>query len=431
MCGMYQAGLLLHIGPRNLPPVLTLSLYAAANVVVITFVPSVLFAGDHQRQPAPARLPRLPAPWLLAAGRSPAVRVACGAIGVAGLAAAVAADGGALVWSGLWIGLALACALVGNLWKLLNPWAALHDLATGGRRRTAAPFALPVQLGAWPAAAIFLGFALVYQTPATHAPWLAAALAAGYTALTLAGMALFGRDAWLGRCEAFTVLLDMAGRFGPVATERDADGRPERVWLRPWGTGLLEGREAGWDRVVFVVLVLSALAFDGVLATGGWRAMEAAATPALSVLGAAAGAAVRAAGLLLTAAAFLLVLALFSRLVVLAAGARTGEGPAVAALALTLLPIGLLYAAALLAASLLPAPQAGPVLTWTAATWFVELTLVVIGHAIAVHLAHRLAGQRFRSARRVALSQYPMLVLLVTYTMTSLWILAQPVVALT
>jgi len=422
MCGMYPAGLLLHIGPRNLPPVLTLSLYAAANVVVITFVPSVLFAGDHQRQTAPARVPRLPAPWLLAAGRSQAVRVAGGAIGVAGLAAAVAADGGALVWSGLWIGMALACALVGNLWKLLNPWAAVYDLATGGRR-PAARFALPARLGAWPAAAVFLGFALVCLAPAAHAPWLAGVLAAGYTAVTLAGMALFGRDAWLRRCEAFTVLLDMAGRFGPVATERDAEGLPERVWLRPWGTGLLDGREAGWDRVAFVVLVLSALTFDGVLATGGWRALEAAATPA--------GAAVRAAGLLLTALAFLVVLALFSRLVVLAAGARTGEGPAVAALALTLVPIGLLYAAALLSASLLPAPQAGPALTWTAATWFVELTLVVIGHAIAVHLAHRLAGQRFRSARRVALSQYPILVLLVTYTMTSLWILAQPVVALT
>ncbi|HXM58557.1 MAG TPA: hypothetical protein VOB72_24365, partial [Candidatus Dormibacteraeota bacterium] len=84
MDSVSPAGLLLHIGPRNLPPALTLSLYAAANVVVISFVPAVLFTGDRQRAPG-APYPRLPAPWLTAAGRSPAVRAAAGALGVAGL----------------------------------------------------------------------------------------------------------------------------------------------------------------------------------------------------------------------------------------------------------------------------------------------------------------------------------------------------------
>jgi hypothetical protein len=430
MCDMFPAGVFLHVGPRNLPPVLALSLYAAANVVVISFVPSVLFAGDHARTAAPARVHRLPAPWLLAAWRSDAVRVAGGAIGVAGLTAAVTVGGGRLVWSGLWIGLALTCALVGGLWKLVDPWAALYDLAIGRRVRRPA-LALPAWLGAWPATAVSAAFVLASLAPTSHAPWLAAALAAGYTAVTLAGMALFGRDAWLSRCEGFGALLDMAGRFGPVAAERDADGRPARVWLRPWGVGLLDGREAGWDRVVLLVVVLSGLAFDGVLATDGWRGLAAAAAPGLAPLGAAAGPALRMAGLLLIAGAFLLVLALVSRLTLVAAGARAGDPAPVATLARTLLPIGLLYAAALLSASLLPRPQPGPVLTGTAATWFLEVTLVVIGHAIAVHLAHRSAGQRFRGARRAALSQYPVLVLLVTYTMTSLWILAQPVVALT
>jgi hypothetical protein len=50
----------------------------------------------------------------------------------------------------------------------------------------------------------------------------------------------------------------------------------------------------------------------------------------------------------------------------------------------------------------------------------------VIGHVIAVYLAHLRAGERFRSAKNALLSQYPMLLLMVGYTMTSLWILAQP-----
>jgi hypothetical protein len=59
--------------------------------------------------------------------------------------------------------------------------------------------------------------------------------------------------------------------------------------------------------------------------------------------------------------------------------------------------------------------------------WYAQVVLIVLGHIIAVYLSHLRAGERFRTAQRVLLSQYPMLVLMVTYTMTSLWILAQPI----
>jgi hypothetical protein len=62
------------------------------------------------------------------------------------------------------------------------------------------------------------------------------------------------------------------------------------------------------------------------------------------------------------------------------------------------------------------------------AVWYLQITLVVLGHADAVYLAHLRAGERFRSARRALLGQYPMVVLLVSYTMASMWILAQPLV---
>jgi hypothetical protein len=59
--------------------------------------------------------------------------------------------------------------------------------------------------------------------------------------------------------------------------------------------------------------------------------------------------------------------------------------------------------------------------------WFAQIVLIVLGHVVAVYLSHLRAGERFRSAERALLSQYPMLVLMVMYTMTSLWILAQPI----
>jgi len=59
--------------------------------------------------------------------------------------------------------------------------------------------------------------------------------------------------------------------------------------------------------------------------------------------------------------------------------------------------------------------------------WYAQVVLIVVGHVIAVYLAHLRAGERFRTAQRALLSQYPMLLLMVMYTMTSLWILAQPI----
>jgi len=61
--------------------------------------------------------------------------------------------------------------------------------------------------------------------------------------------------------------------------------------------------------------------------------------------------------------------------------------------------------------------------------WYAQVVLIVLGHVIAVYLSHLRAGERFRTAQRALLSQYPMLLLMVMYTMTSLWILAQPITA--
>jgi hypothetical protein len=61
------------------------------------------------------------------------------------------------------------------------------------------------------------------------------------------------------------------------------------------------------------------------------------------------------------------------------------------------------------------------------AIWYTAVLVIVAGHALAVHLAHLTALRAFGDRGRALRSQYPMLVLMVTYTMLSLWILAQPV----
>ena len=61
--------------------------------------------------------------------------------------------------------------------------------------------------------------------------------------------------------------------------------------------------------------------------------------------------------------------------------------------------------------------------------WYLAVTFVVLGHVFAVYLAHVVAGRTFGGGRAAYLSQVPMVVLMVLYTMVSLWILAQPMVA--
>ena len=61
--------------------------------------------------------------------------------------------------------------------------------------------------------------------------------------------------------------------------------------------------------------------------------------------------------------------------------------------------------------------------------WYTAVTTIVVGHVLAVYLAHVTAARAFVSDRSALLSQLPMLALMVGYTTISLWILAQPVVA--
>jgi hypothetical protein len=63
-----------------------------------------------------------------------------------------------------------------------------------------------------------------------------------------------------------------------------------------------------------------------------------------------------------------------------------------------------------------------------ATVWYFAVAAIVLGHVAAVYLAHHAALQAFGSRRAALLSQVPMVVLMMIYTMSSLWILAQPIV---
>jgi hypothetical protein len=56
------------------------------------------------------------------------------------------------------------------------------------------------------------------------------------------------------------------------------------------------------------------------------------------------------------------------------------------------------------------------------------VSAIVLAHVLAVYLAHVVALRTFKDNRLAIRSQYPVLVLMVGYTMISLWLFAQPIV---
>ena len=459
---MTLAGVLMHgFGQRyDLPISLSLYLYAAAGVVVISFVLVVLFAGDQVGAKAVA-YPRRRVGWLSAAGASRWPRLIGGTIGVLGLLAilitgfagspvAIYNPAEYLTWIYFWAATVILSGLVGNIWYLVNPWSAIYDVVAGILPRRSAT-RLP-GVGVWPAVVAYLAFACLELTSGlASTPRMIAWAAAVYSVYTVAGMIVFGRDTWLGSCEAFTVLFDVIGRFSPLEAERSEDGRITAVFIRPWGVGLLKPIASGWDRVVFVILMLSTLAFDGILATPTWTDFTIALKPLWDPLGAYGTFFIRTVGILLLTITFLLVFVAFMEAVIFLGRRHVDLNVTLTAFALTLVPIALVYNAAhnysyvmVQSQNLLPLLSDPLAKGWrlfpsligfrpsyalaqASTVWYAQVVLIVLGHVVAVYLSHLRAGERFRTAQRALLSQYPMLLLMVMYTMTSLWILAQPI----
>jgi len=456
------AHILLHgFGPRyDLPIATALYLYAAGGVVFISFVLVVLFAGDRVG-PNATEYPRRAVPWLVPVARSPWPRIVGGLIGVLGFAIVVVAGffgsdnsfynpAEYVVWIYFWAMLVILSGLVGNLWYFVNPWTAIYDVFAKVVR-VKPVWKLP-DVGVWPATAAYFAFAcLELTTGMANRPVIVAIAAIAYTVITLAGMFLFGRDQWLEHCEAFTILFGIVARFGPFEAERDDLGKISAVYIRPWGVGLLKNVPSGWDRVLFVILMLSTLAFDGISATPAWQDFTVSLKPFWLPLGSLGFFAIRTFGLILLTVAFLLVFITFMEAVIYLGQRKVDLKATVSSFALTLVPIALVYNAAhnysyVVVSSqymipllndplhkgwhLLPAVAGFTpnfALAQASTVWYADIVLIVLGHVIAVFLSHLRAGERFRTAQRALLSQYPMLLLMVLYTMTSLWILAQPI----
>jgi hypothetical protein len=345
------------------------------------------------------------------------------------------------VWPVWFRGVALLAILFGSPWPTLSPWETVYDgLLFLEGRAVAFLGTYPTVLGAWPALLGFLGLVGITETLTVvpRSPRLTTAVVAAYGLLMVVGAVCFGRP-WLRRADPLAVFYRLFGRVAPLAWFRTDDGG-YTVALRPPWQGCLSPVESV-PVVVFVVAMVYTVSFDGFT---NLRAFQTVLFATRDALGTGPGTAVMlyAVGLGVFVATFALGGWAVERL------GRTSDRDTLAAMfgfAPTVLPIAAAYEIAhnypyvirnlgeLLGIVVGPiAPGVGSLdpLGWLSLPvfWGSQIVLIVFGHVIAVVAAHLVAVDRYGAfARR---GHLPLVVLMVGYTVLSLWIISRPVVFL-
>jgi hypothetical protein len=346
-----------------------------------------------------------------------------------------------------WLGLPLLSVLFGNVWRVLSPWRAIADaavwlLAAGGWQ--ARPLLEPSQrMARYPAAAALFAFvALELAHPSPSYPRTLGIAIAIYTYWALAGMAVYGRDAWTRAGEGFAVAFGLLARMAPFAV------RDGRVVLR-WPLTGLGGADRVRGTLVFVAVMLGSTSFDGFSRTRVWQDRIADIRSRLvdepQRVSDLAVTVVNLVGLALFAAAVAL-----TYLAAVEAARRLVRAPRslVPDFVLSLLPISFAYLVAhyfslfviygQFAVGLASDPfgrgwdlfgTAGvePNLALLApnTVWYVQVVALVVGHVSGLAVAHDRAVALFERRGDALRSQYPMLALMVLYTVGGLWLLSR------
>jgi hypothetical protein len=161
----------------------------------------------------------------------------------------------------------------------------------------------PARWGVWPALVFYAAaIGIEVDLASSSVPINVAFFVLVYSFVTWWGMLIFGKDAWLGHGEAFSVFYGLLGRFAPtevrVKTAKLCEGCPgtcggleggcvncyecfaralpeeRELNVRPPGVGLTRPDPVPPGGLVFVVFVLAGVTYDGLVATPLWAGVE-------------------------------------------------------------------------------------------------------------------------------------------------------------
>jgi len=351
-----------------------------------------------------------------------------------------------VVWVGWWAGYAMSAYLLGETWSTVNPWRTIAELLPSLDR------SLP-PMGAWPAVVGLLTLIWIeVVSPLADDPALLSTVVVGYTIVTLAGAVVFGPDRWFDRVDPIAAVFSYYGHVAPVVTastgiarsdgtQRDDSEEREdanRLTVRPPGVGLTRADiVTDSSDVAFVVALLWSTTYDGLVATPAWESLI---TPLVEF-----GVPAHLLYPVALAAGFVGFLGVYR----LAARSARSTGETYLAadeLARRFAPpliaiaagyhlahyLGYFLSLAPVLATVLTSPLSPPAIVpvFSLPGWFgaIPVASVLAGHLLAIWIAHAAAFDLFPGRLQAIRSQYPFTLVMVAYTMTSLWIVTQPTI---
>lgn len=427
-------------GRADLPLPVWLFVYSAAFALLISFValrilwPRPRLAAAAEGRPAPAVASTVASVGLNAAKLLTLglflVTVAASWFGVNSASANLAPTA---LYITFWVGMQIVSPILGDVWRSINP---LYTLAAAfdrlGRRDPDRDTSTGIWATHWPAAAgliAFLWLELAYFESAS--PVAVGVFLGVYSGLMLIGATWFGAG-WIRTGDGFAVLFSLLGALAPL--HWDDTGR---LRLRMPGSGL-STVEAKPGTLGVILVILGGTTFDGLARTSMWDDVVSGRREWDLTL-------VNTVGLALTVATVSLAFLIASRAVALLAGDDDGTVRQAWRWVPSLIPIMLAYAVAhyfsLLVLdgqaffSLLSDPfgqgwdllgTADNVIAYTALTAnqiaYVQVVAIVGGHVAGVTAAHDRAVELF-DGRTATRSQYPMLAVMIAYTVGGLLLL--------
>lgn len=354
-----------------------------------------------------------------------------------------------VIWTVWWVCLTILQAITGPLWPHLNPWTGPIAII---RRIIAVPhLRLPSQIGYLVAIAQFAAFAwfeLIDLAPSD--PDRLAAAIIFYWLLNLAGALVFGERDWMARAEPFSIFFRLIGQLSLFDRQQEGGERTRIALVWP-GHSLIFQPALPLTGVLFVLLALSTVSFDGLSRTFLWLGAI-----GINPLEFPGRSAVVTSGTLGMIGMFAALATAFLGAVVLGcllAGRPDAWQEATGRLIYSIVPIALAFQAAHYLTSVLVDGQNALIaisdpfsLGWDlfgtagwhtttsflntldGVTWIfnTETAAIALGHIVGIVMAHLIALKLFANPRQAIVSQVPLAALMVFYTGFGLWLLSTP-----
>jgi hypothetical protein len=336
---------------------------------------------------------------------------------------------------------------IGNIYAFINPWRVMIESIESflGKNTFSGIYKYPPALLYYPALILYIVFIWI-ELSGISRPFSLSIMLLLYTVINLIGTLSIGKKSWFEYGEFFGVFLKLVGKISFVEYKKG------QIYLRPPFVGLVRNSAQSFSLLLFILFMLSSTAFDGFRETLHWYSFYKRMLPQslVQLLGNNSSGILQFVGLIIAPLIFLAIYLIFIFLAKIVTNDKKSLKQLMLHFAFPLVPIAFVYNIAHYYTLILSQGQYmiriisdpfgwGWDIFGTASntinlslidagiTWHFQVAVILVGHIAGVYLSHIIALRVFSTHKKALMSQFPMLALMVLYTLIGLWVLAQPV----